>query len=104
MRLGEYDAAAATAAGVARGISRLMRASGFEMSKRLDRRTRTEGFVVRRVGLSASISVYYCIPDYRREDLGRIGEKEAHARAFLVGRGYTLDGAFVDASPPKIVS
>jgi len=81
-----------SAAGVARTVSRLLKAKGFKVSKSIDKYTSTEGFVVHRVGYSREVSISYYHPDlfgcYIPENARWVEAKEKKMRLMSEAKKY----------------
>ncbi len=88
----QWDGESRHAAGVARHVSRLLRAAGLTMSKKLDRWTWTDGLHVSRVGCGSDVSIgYYQRYGFRRSDQTDILEA---ARKTVEDAGYTIDDRY----------
>lgn len=96
------DSDAATAGGVARHVSRLLRSASLPMADTSDRYQWTEGFHVHRIGYSGHVSVSYHVPHYAcltDEQRERRKSAETRAREVLSAAGYVQDDhGTIDAS------
>jgi len=89
----------ANSSDTARVVSRRLANAGFEMSKKIDRWSRTNGFIVKRLGCSKTIYVDYWNPawmknptsDFIKSEVEFNREKLQLAVNFLASLGYPID-------------
>ena len=85
----------------ARVVSRKLGKAGFEMSKKIDRWTRIDGFYVKRLGCSSTVYIDYHIQnplwihafseEKVKTELQQKKDKLARAVEFLRAEGYAID-------------
>jgi hypothetical protein len=88
-----------SACDTARVVSRKLGKAGFEMSKKIDRWNRSNGFYVKRLGCSSTIFVDYYNPAWMRNPGGDFAHSELkynreqlrRAIDFLAKAGYSID-------------
>jgi len=83
----------------ARVVSRKLGKAGFPMSKKIDNWSRSNGFIVRRLGCSSTVYVDYWNPawmrspssDFAKSELQFNREKMQSVLKFLRSAGYSID-------------
>lgn len=83
----------------ARVVSRKLKKAGFEMSKKIDNWSRSNGYYVRRLGCSSTVYVDYYNPAWMRNPSGDFATSELkynreqlqRVAGFLRAEGYLID-------------